>query len=310
MMRALEHLSYEERLRELGFFSLKKRRLRGDLINANKYFFPLRVMEPWPRLPREAVESPSLGIFKPRLDAVLCPLLWVTLLGQGVGLGDPRGPFQPLPFWDSVILSVSEEGFAPCPGAERGSRHRAGAGRRSRRAEGSAGSTPGLGVSAASPLVPNAAPGEHPSGLRPVRDERGEFKLAKLIYFTTDLVALQQPEAVSPLAATRHFYFVPRGLAGRVVPFDICSAVKCPAPAGRMRRERLAARGVGTLGSGTRRGQPVPAGDRVSQKGTEGAKPAVLARRPRVIARSDPGASYLANAWSLTLEHRKAVKKT
>ena len=47
-------------------------------------------MEPWPRLPREAVESPSLEIFKTHLDAVLHSLLWVTLLGQGVGLGDPQ----------------------------------------------------------------------------------------------------------------------------------------------------------------------------------------------------------------------------
>ncbi|XP_075270075.1 uncharacterized protein LOC142360568 [Opisthocomus hoazin] len=115
MMRGLEHLPYEERLRELALFRLKKRRLRGDLINAYKYlqgggqedgaklfsvvpsdrtrsnghkleqrklqlktrknFFPLRVTEPWPRLPREAVESPSLEIFRIRLDKVLCSLL-------------------------------------------------------------------------------------------------------------------------------------------------------------------------------------------------------------------------------------------
>ena len=52
-------------------------------LKMRKNFFPLRVTEPWPRLPREAVESPSLEIFQTRLDAVLCSLLGVTLLRQG-----------------------------------------------------------------------------------------------------------------------------------------------------------------------------------------------------------------------------------
>ena len=37
-------------------------------LNMRKNFFPVRVTEQWHRLPREAVQSPSL-------DAILCPLL-------------------------------------------------------------------------------------------------------------------------------------------------------------------------------------------------------------------------------------------
>lgn len=37
MLKGQEHLSYKDRLRELGLFSLEKVQLRGDLINVYKY---------------------------------------------------------------------------------------------------------------------------------------------------------------------------------------------------------------------------------------------------------------------------------
>ena len=56
------------------------------------------------RLPREAVESPSLEIFKTHLDTVLCSLLWVTLLWQGGWTGWPTevpvNPCRAVILWD------------------------------------------------------------------------------------------------------------------------------------------------------------------------------------------------------------------
>lgn len=110
-----EHVSYEERLRELGLFNLEKRRLRGDLLEAFQYlkraykidgdrlfstsccnrarvncfklkegrfsldmrnnFFMMMVVKHWPRLLREVTDAPSLETFQARLDRALSNLI-------------------------------------------------------------------------------------------------------------------------------------------------------------------------------------------------------------------------------------------
>jgi len=115
MIRGLEYLIYEDRLMEFGLFSLEKRRLRGDLRAAFQYlegayrkdgeglftwvcsdrtrgdcsklnegrfgldirnqFFTMRMVKHWNMLPREAVDAPSLGLFKARLDRALSNLV-------------------------------------------------------------------------------------------------------------------------------------------------------------------------------------------------------------------------------------------
>ncbi|KAK4820455.1 hypothetical protein QYF61_027032 [Mycteria americana] len=81
LVKGLKNKSYEERLKELGLFSLEKWRLWGDLIILYNYLkggcsevgvgLFSQVVKHWNRLPREVVESPSLEEFKKRVDVAL-----------------------------------------------------------------------------------------------------------------------------------------------------------------------------------------------------------------------------------------------
>ncbi|KFQ71014.1 hypothetical protein N335_05178, partial [Phaethon lepturus] len=115
MIRGMEHLSCEDRLRELGLFSLEKRRVWKDVIAAfqhlkgvyekdedrlfsraycnrtrdngfklkegrftldiRKKFFTVKVVRHWPRLPREVVDAPFVETFQVRLDGALSNLV-------------------------------------------------------------------------------------------------------------------------------------------------------------------------------------------------------------------------------------------
>jgi len=62
----------------------------------------------WNRLPKETV---PLGAFKARLDVALGSLVWwlVTLhIAEGLKLADHCCPFQPRPFYDSMIFPSTE----------------------------------------------------------------------------------------------------------------------------------------------------------------------------------------------------------
>ena len=93
-----------DRTRE-NSFKLRQGRFRLDI---RRNFFTQRVVMHWNRLPKEAVDAPSLEAFKARLDVALDSLVWwlVTLhIAGGLKPDDHCGPFQPRPFYDSMNVS-------------------------------------------------------------------------------------------------------------------------------------------------------------------------------------------------------------
>ena len=83
-------------------FKLREGKFRLD---ARKKFFTQRVVMHWNRLSREAVDVPSLEVFKARLDAALGSLSWwgATLsMAGGWNWMWALSPFHLKPFYDNM----------------------------------------------------------------------------------------------------------------------------------------------------------------------------------------------------------------
>ena len=80
-----------------------------------KKFFPVRVVRPWPRLPREAVAAPSLAVSKARLDGALNTLVWWkwSLLMAG-GWSDMICKFPPNPSHSVILCFYEIQTAFPC----------------------------------------------------------------------------------------------------------------------------------------------------------------------------------------------------